>query len=101
MSTGVSAVLQELNRLRRHLRELRQEIERLPQLLKARQARLARQEQEARDAQEQLKRLKVRLHEQEVTLKSTHQMIAKWEKQLDTIANKKEYDALQAEIAHA
>ena len=40
-------------------------------------------------------------HEKEVSLKTTHGQIAKYQKQLSESASKKEYDALQIEIAAA
>jgi predicted nucleic acid-binding Zn-ribbon protein len=45
--------------------------------------------------------LKVSIHEKEVSLKSTNTQIKKYEGQLNDVGGKKEYDALQAEIAHA
>jgi predicted nucleic acid-binding Zn-ribbon protein len=60
---------------------------------------VARAEETLREAQDALKHLKVTIHEQEVTLKSIHQAIAKHQKQLNEAGGKKEYDALQAEIA--
>ena len=64
-------------------------------------AGLEKHDKVVRDAHDNLKHLKVSQHEKETTLKATHQQIAKYEKQLDTAASKKEFDALQTEIAHA
>jgi predicted nucleic acid-binding Zn-ribbon protein len=71
----------------------------VPRQLKAQQARVARQEELLKEGQEALRKLTVAVHDKEVTLKSTHSQIAKRRKQLDTVASKKERDALQAEIA--
>ena len=94
-------ILRELHRLLRYVRDLRAEIEKGPRLIKQQQAKLEKQDKSVRDAHDKLKHLKVSQHEKETTLKATHQQIAKYEKQLDTAASKKEYDALQTEIAHA
>jgi len=96
---GPAAILREIHRLRRHAKDLQTEINRLPLLLKAQQNKVARQEEIQRETQENLKRLKVTAHDKEVTLRTTHQQIAKHQKQLNEAAGKKEYDALQAEIA--
>lgn len=98
---GPATILRELHRLRRHLRDLQAELERAPRVLKARQAKLAQEEETFKEAQEAIKRLKIGTHEKEVSLKATHQQIAKYEKQLDDVANKKEYDAKQVEIVHS
>jgi predicted nucleic acid-binding Zn-ribbon protein len=50
-------------------------------------------------AQDGIKHLKVRIHEKEVSIKSAQQGIEKLEK--TPISNKKEYDALRAEVATA
>src|SRR5438477_9717547 len=99
MTTAPAVLLRDLHRLRRHAKELQDQIERGPLLLKAHQVKTGRQEELSRDAHDQLKKLKVAVHEKEVTLRTTHQQIAKHTKQLNEAAGKKEYDALQAEIA--
>jgi predicted nucleic acid-binding Zn-ribbon protein len=100
MSTA-GEIIRELHRLHRHARDLRAEIEKGPRLIKQQQAKLERHEKAVRDVHDTLKHLKVSQHEKETTLKGTHQQIAKYEKQLDTAGSKKEFDALQTEIAHA
>jgi predicted nucleic acid-binding Zn-ribbon protein len=99
--TGAIAILRELHRLRRHVKTLQEEIERAPRLLRARQAALGRQEEAIKQAQDELNKLKVTLRQNEGTLKQTHQQIAKYEQQRNEITSKKEYDALQHEIAAA
>ena len=47
-----------------------------------------------------IKQLKVSAHDKEVSLKAAHQQIAKYEKQRETAASKKELDAFEHEIAH-
>jgi uncharacterized protein len=71
-------------------------------VLKARQAKLAQEEEAFKQAQEGLKLLKVGILDKESSLKSTHQQLRKFEKQLDeAVTNKKEYDLKKAEIASA
>jgi predicted nucleic acid-binding Zn-ribbon protein len=96
---GPGQTLRELHRLRCHIRELEEQIARLPRLLSSHQARVANHEEGVRQAQDGIKRLKVTTHEKEVTLKTRNQDIAKHQKQLNQAESKKEYDALQAEIA--
>jgi predicted nucleic acid-binding Zn-ribbon protein len=96
---GPAETLREIHRLRRHAKNLQDEVERLPRLLKAQQAKVTRAEEAVREAQETLKKLKVATHEKEVSLKGNQQLIAKHEKQRNEATSKKEYDALQAEIA--
>ena len=52
-------------------------------------------------AQDELKKLKVDIHDKEVSLKATHAQIAKYEKQMETAADKKQFDAFKHEIGTA
>jgi predicted nucleic acid-binding Zn-ribbon protein len=99
--SGPAEVFRELHRLRRHARDLQDQVERGPRLIQGQHARAARQEESYREAQEALKRLKVGTHEKEVSLKSAHQQIEKYQRQLNEAVGSKEYAALQTEIAHA
>ncbi len=96
---GPADILREIHRLRKHSRDLREQLDRLPIQRKVQQGKVTRREQELKDGQEALKKLKVSIHEKETTLKSKHQQIAKYERQRDEAGAKKEYDALQHEIA--
>jgi predicted nucleic acid-binding Zn-ribbon protein len=96
---GPASIVREIHRLRRHAKDLQNEIDRGPRQLKAQQAKVTRQEDAVREAHDNLKRLKVNSHEKEVLLKSTLQVIAKHEKQLNEAGSKKEYDALKVEIS--
>jgi hypothetical protein len=96
---GPAVVFREIHRLRRHAHDLQEQLDRVPRQLKAQQAKVARQEEALKEAQETIRKLKMAMHDKEVTLKSTHTQIAKRRKQFDTVASKKEMDALQAEIA--
>jgi uncharacterized protein len=91
-------LIRELHRLHRHIRDLKTEIDNAPKMLKTQQGKLTRAETSLHDVQDAIKHLKVKAHEQEVTLKATHQLIAKHEKQRNEAGDKKQYDALQTEI---
>jgi predicted nucleic acid-binding Zn-ribbon protein len=97
---GLAVLMREIHRLRRFAHDLQEQIERVPRQLKIQQAKVARQEEIQRETQEGIKRLKITAHEKEVSLKSTLNQIAKYEKQLNEATSKKEYDALQLEIKH-
>ena len=90
----------EIHRLRRW-QQLREQIDRVPRQRKIQQARVAGQEEIRREAQEAIKHLKVEIHGKEVTLKTAHGQIAKYQKQLNEAESKKEYDALQHELNDA
>ncbi len=96
---GAIAILRDLHRLRRHIKGLEDEIGRAPRLIKLKQAALVRQEEELKAAHEQLNHMKVGVRQNEGTLKQAHQQIEKWQGQLRDISSKKEYDALQHEMA--
>jgi len=98
---GIGDTFREIHRLRKHARDLQQEIDRGPIQLKARRGVAARAADAAKAAHDDLKKLKVGTHEKEVSLKATHTQIAKYEKQLDEVKDKKQYDALKLEIAGA
>jgi uncharacterized protein len=97
--SGPALVIREAHRLRRYSHDLQEQINRFPAQLRAQQAKVTRQEEAQREAAETLKKLKVTVHDKEVSLKTTHAQVKKYEKQLDEAAGKKEYDALQHEIA--
>lgn len=99
--TNPISILREIHRLRRHAKNLQEEIERLPRLLRAQQTKVVRQEEMLQEAHDTLKKKKVITHEREVSLKVSQQQIEKYEKQRNTATTRKEYDALNAEIASA
>jgi predicted nucleic acid-binding Zn-ribbon protein len=99
--SGPALIMREVHRLRKLARDLQDQIERGPRQLKAHHAKVGRQETLLREEQDTIKKLKVGIHEKEVSLKTSHTQIAKYEKQLSESASKKEYDALQNEIAIA
>jgi uncharacterized protein len=99
--SGISNVLRDIHRLRKHASELQEQIDRAPVQLKAQKNKAAKTEATFTEAQEALKKAKVSILEREATLKSTHQQIAKYERQKDEATDPKAYEALQHEIAAA
>jgi predicted nucleic acid-binding Zn-ribbon protein len=97
--SGPGDLFREIRRLRRYAHELQEQIDRVPRQLKINQAKVTRQEDLRREGQEAVKHLRVATHDKEVSLRTTHQQIAKHQQQLNKAESKKEYDALQAEIA--
>ncbi len=97
---GPGAILKDIHRLRRFAKELQTQIERGPIALKNQKAKVTKQEQALAEAQEKLKRLKISIHEKEVSLKEKAQQIDKHSMQMNSASSKKEYDALKHEIAH-
>jgi uncharacterized protein len=95
---GPATTLRELHRLHRHAEDLRTQINRGPQTIKAHQEKTAKLEELLHQAQDSIKKLKVALHEKEVSLKAQQQVAAKHEKQLNEVSSRKEYDALRSEI---
>jgi predicted nucleic acid-binding Zn-ribbon protein len=100
-TTTLATIFRELHRLRRHAKDLQDQVERGPRILRAHQAKVVKEGEALHEAQEALKKLKVANHEKEVSLKVTHQQIAKYEEQRNKATTRKEYDTLQAEIAAA
>ena len=84
----------------RHAEDLQTQLDRAPKLIEAQKARTARQEEILHEAQETLKKLKVAIRGKKCSLRTVHQQIAKHQKQLQQAGGKKEYDALQMEIAN-
>jgi predicted nucleic acid-binding Zn-ribbon protein len=95
-----AAILRELHRLHQHTDDLRAEIDRGPRTLKAQEAKVAKQQEVYQQAQEAVKKLKVAIHEKEVSLKGKLQQITKHERQRNEATSKKEYDTLGVEIEH-
>ncbi len=96
---GPAAILAEIHRLRTYSRDLQERIDRAPRQAKAQQNVIAQREEDLKHGQDVVKRLKVALHEHDVSVKAEQQLIKKYEKQLSDITSKKEYDALRHEIA--
>jgi uncharacterized protein len=98
---GPAVTFREIHRLRRFTHDLQEQIDRVPRQRKIQQAKVARQEEIQRATQEAIKHIKVEIHSKEVTLKTAHGQIDKYQKQLNEAGSKKEYDALQHELSDA
>jgi predicted nucleic acid-binding Zn-ribbon protein len=92
-------ILKDIHRLKRHIKDLEAKLEQGPKAHKAHQLKVAGAEEVLHKAQDGMKHLKVTIHEKEVSLKAAQQSIDKLEK--TPVSNKKEYDALRAEVATA
>jgi uncharacterized protein len=97
---GPAVLMREIHRLRSHAKDLHDRINRGPIQLRAQQANVSKQEETLRQGQDEIKKLKVTMHDKEVSLKTKNQNIVKHEKQLNQATSKKEYDALKLEIEH-
>ena len=60
---------------------------------------IAKREEELKHGQDVVKKLKVGIHDHDVSIIAAQDQIKKYEKQLSDITSKKEYDALRHEIA--
>ena len=101
MSTPIPPLLKELHRLRRHLRDLQGEIDLGPRVLKAQQQKLAAEELAHQDAHDTLKKRKLKLKDDEGSLKEIEQRLLKLQADVNLAGSKKEYDAKLSEIAQA
>ncbi len=81
--------------------ELQEQLDRIPRQIKAQKIKLEKMEKEFKDAQENVKKLKVSIHEKEVTLKELNTKITKYQKQQNEASDNKAYDALKIEIESA
>jgi predicted nucleic acid-binding Zn-ribbon protein len=95
------ALLREAHRLRRHLRELKSEIDLGPRVLKIQEQKLAAARQAHAAAHEHIQKLKLKIRDDEGTLKQVNGQLAKFEKQLNDAASPKEYEGKQSEIRQA
>jgi predicted nucleic acid-binding Zn-ribbon protein len=98
--TTPANTLKEIHRLRRYIKELQTKLGDIPRKLQSRKGDIAYHEEKLKIGQDELKKLKVKTHDDDVSLKIIAEQIAKYERQLNTIMSKKEFDALKSEIAH-
>lgn len=94
---GPAEILKEAHRLMRYVNDLQGKITGGPKALKSAQNGVQKHEEALKKNQDEIKQYKVRIHEKEVSIKQMKQHIEKLEK--TTVANKKEYDAILAEVA--
>ena len=97
----VTDILRQAHRLRKHLRELQSEVDLGPRVMKAQQTRLAAEEAAHKTAYDTVSKLKLKIREDEVTLKQTNTQLEKFEKQLNEAGSPKEYEGKQSEIRMA
>jgi uncharacterized protein len=100
MSTPATT-LKEIHRLRRFMKDLQTKLGEIPRKLQSRKDDIAYHEEKLKTSQDELKKLKVKAHEDDVSLRTLGEQIAKYERQLNEIMSKKEFDALKSEIGHA
>jgi len=93
------ALLKDLHRLRSHIHDLQSKLDFAPKALQAQKNKAAAQQAALQAAQDEIKKLKLAISEKELAVKTTAGQIARYEKQLDTAGNKKEFDTLNHEIA--
>jgi uncharacterized protein len=96
-----SELFRQIHRLRVHSRELQTEIDRAPVQLKARQNFAAKQAKLAQEGRDKLKKLKLTVHESESDLKSAHEQLQKYRRQLNDVTDQKQFEALKHEISDA
>jgi uncharacterized protein len=101
MSTPVPHLLREAHRLRRHLRELKSEIDLGPRVLKIQEQKLAAAKAAHAAAHEHIQKLKLKIRDDEGTLKVVNGQLAKFEKQLNDAGSPKEYEGKKSEIRQA
>jgi len=99
--SGPADLFREIHRLRKFAQEMQDFLDRAPRLLQTQKAKVARQEQIHKDEVEAIKKLKVGIHEKEGLLKSAFNQIARYQQQINDVSGKKEFEALQHEIAAA
>ncbi len=100
MATPVTPILRSCHRLRKFLRDLQSEIDLGPRVLKLKQTWLAQEEAANKEAHDAIKRLKLKLKDDEGTLKQTEQQLDKHERQLFEVTTMKEIEAKRSEIAN-
>jgi predicted nucleic acid-binding Zn-ribbon protein len=102
MSTPtVTQTFQHLHRVRKHLRELKSEIDLGPRVMAIQQQKLDNEKQAHKDAHDIIGKLKLKIRDDEGTLKQLNTQLAKFEKQLNDAGSPKEYEGKQSEIRQA
>ncbi len=102
MSTPtVPSLLREAHRLRRHLRELKNEIDLGPRVQKIQDQKLAAAKLANAAHAEHIQKLKLKIRDDEGTLKQVNGQLAKFEKQLNDAGSPKEFEGKKSEIRQA
>jgi predicted nucleic acid-binding Zn-ribbon protein len=95
---GHSDFLRELHRLHLRVHSFRGDAEQGPQRSKKYKSRVEQHEKALQTAHDEIKHLKVKIHEKEISVKDNDAKIAKHQTQMNSASSKKEYDALRTEI---
>src|SRR5436305_14624926 len=93
MSTPVPPLLKEIHRHRRHLRDLQSEIDLGPRAMKIQQQKLADEEKAHQNAHDTLKKRKLKLKEDEGSLRQVEERRLKLQPDGNLAGSKKEHDA--------
>ena len=101
MATPVTPIFRTCHRLRKLLRDLQSEIDLGPRVLKAKQDWLTQEDVINKEAHDAVKRAKLKLKDDEITLKQTETALDKHERQLFEVTTMKEIEAKRTEIANA
>ena len=92
-------VLRDLHTYQLRIQSVTEELEEGPRRLKRLQNKIAATEKALADHLAAIKALKVGIHDREVSVKANTDRMNKHKRDLDGISSKKEYDALNVEIA--
>lgn len=96
--SSVTDLFREIHRLRRHARELQNEIDLGPRVLKEKQQELANEDSIHKECYDAVKRLKLKLKEDEGTLKQIEQHLDKLGTRAMQVTTMKEMDATKHEM---
>lgn len=92
-------VLRDLHTYQLRIRSITEELEEGPRRLKRLQNKVAAAEKALADHLSAIRALKVGINDREVSVKANAEKVKKHKRDLDGITSKKEYDALNVEIA--
>jgi predicted nucleic acid-binding Zn-ribbon protein len=98
---GPASLFREIHRLRRFARDLQEQLDRIPKQRKVHQARIQKREDDLRTTRELIRKLELTAREKEKDHQGRQAQLRRYEEQINQVGSKKEYDALQLEIAHA
>lgn len=93
------SVLEEIHTYLLRIRTVTEELDEGPRRLKRLQAKVTAAEKALADHHTKIKSMKVSINDKEVSLKANTEQIKKYKKDLNAITSKKEFDALNIEIA--
>ncbi|NBS89856.1 hypothetical protein EBS67_07620 [bacterium] len=94
--TEPGIIFKEIHKYSIHAFELQEHIARIPRQIKAQKTRIERMEKEFKDFQDLLKKIKVSIHEKEVSFKELNAKIAKLQKQQNEASRWKMKSYLQS-----